>query len=97
MKTVRLVLLGLVLAGCAGRAAPVTPSAGSFAADREICQGEAAAALYPSALSTPTPAERSYPWTAGRAWPQNSAEERLRERDLYESCMAQRGHQGTER
>ena len=98
MKIPKLVVLLLVLGGCASTA-PVAsvPSAGSVAADREACEAEAVASLYPAAMVAPTPTQRTYPWTAARDWPQNAEVERLRERDLIEACMAQRGHRTTER
>ena len=98
MKIPKLVVLVLVLGGCAS-ATPMAqvPSAGSVEADLEACQSEAAATLYPAAMVAPTPTQRTYPWTAARDWPQNAEVERLRERDLIEACMAQRGHRTTER
>ncbi len=96
MRMIILSVLAVGLAGCAGASMPAA-TAGSLAADREVCEGEAAAALYPSALTAPTPTQRTYPWTAAREWPQNALEDRLRERALFESCMTQRGHAVEER
>ncbi len=88
MKITLVLFVALTSVGCAAIDAP-TPSAMVGTADADACRAEAAAALYPSSLATPTPSERSYPWTAGRDWGKNSVEERLRERDIFEACMAQ--------
>jgi hypothetical protein len=87
MKTALILLIGLTSFGCATESSR-EPYAMVGPGDAETCRAAAAAAVYPSTLATPTPTERSYPWTAGRNWAQNSAEERLRERDVFESCMA---------
>ena len=96
MKTIPLLFGSLLLVGCSLTSIR-EPGTTSYAEDAQKCEGEAAAASYPSALAMPTPAERSYPWTAGRDWRQYASEERLRDRDIFESCMAERGHPVVER
>jgi len=89
MRLIAIAMLTVGLVGCAGTQIPPVPQPGSLAQGREDCERETQRELYSPTLTPPT--SSAYPWTAGRTWAQNDAD-RLRERDIFDACMAQRGH-----
>jgi hypothetical protein len=91
MKTMALAILGLALAGCASTT-DVPPKVASES-DRQACEQEAQASssVYASPDLSRPQETRDDPWTIARDWPRIEQIQRLQERDIFETCMAQRG------